>query len=181
VTPDGKLAVTAPTGTNGGFDVGVLTLDGKPEHRPLLETPFNEQGASLSPDGKWMAYTSSETGSDEVYVRAFPGGGAKVVVSRGGGSEPMWNPTGRELFYFGQKDGAPFLVSATVSAGGEFSVDARTFLFDVSEFEPAQPHANYDVSPDGSRFVMVHQGMIPEMVYVLNWAEEVRRRSRSSR
>jgi Tol biopolymer transport system component len=175
------MAVTAPTGTNGGFDLGLLALDGTREQRPLLETPFNEQGASLSPDGKWMAYTSSETGSDEVYVRAFPEGGAKVVVSRGGGSEPVWNRTGRELFYIGQKEGAPFLVAASVSAGREFSVDSRNFLFDASGFEPAQPHANYDVTPDGSRFVMVHQGTIPELVYVLNWAEEVRRRSSSER
>ena len=181
VTPDGKMAVTAPTGTNGGFDLGLLSLDGTREQRPLLETPFNEQGASLSPDGRWMAYTSSETGSDEVYVKAFPEGGAKVVVSRGGGSEPVWNRTGRELFYVGEKDGTPTLVAASVSGGQEFSVDTRTFLFDVSEFEPAQPHANYDVSPDGSRFVMVHQGTIPELVYVLNWAEEVRRRSASTR
>jgi Tol biopolymer transport system component len=181
VTPDGKMAVTAPTGTNGGFDLGLLMLDGTRQQRPLLETPFNEQGASLSPDGRWMAYTSSETGSDEVYVRPFPGGGAKVVVSRGGGSEPTWNRTARELFYIGQKEGAPYLVAATFSAGSEFSVDSRTFLFDVSEFEPAQPHANYDVSPDGRGFVMVHQGTIPELVYVLNWAEEVRKGSAAKR
>ena len=180
VTPDGKMAITAPTGTNGGFDLGLLKLDGTREQSPLLETPFNEQGASLSPDGKWMAYTSSETGSDEVYVRPFPQGGAKVVVSRGGGSEPVWNRAGRELFYIGQKDGMPHLVSASVSGDREFSVNSRTFLFDVSGFEPSQPHANYDVSPDGSRFVMVHQGTIPELVYVLNWAEEVRRRSASA-
>jgi Tol biopolymer transport system component len=175
------MAITAPTGTNGGFDLGLLSLGATREQRPLLETPFNEQGASLSPDGKWMAYTSSESGSDEVYVRSFPDGGSKVVVSRGGGMEPVWNRTGRELFYVGNKEGTPHLVSAAFSAGPEFSVDSRTFLFDVSEFEPSQPHANYDVSPDGSRFVMVHQGVIPEMVYVLNWAEEVRRRSRSAR
>jgi hypothetical protein len=71
-------------------------------------------------------------------------------------------------------------VSASVSGDREFSVESRTFLFDVSGFEPSQPHANYDVSPDGSRFVMVHQGTIPELVYVLNWAEEVRRRSASA-
>jgi serine/threonine protein kinase len=179
VTPDGTIAVTAPTGNNGGFDLGLLPLSGKREQRPLLETPFNEWGATISPDGKWMAYTSSESGRDEVYVRAFPEGGAKVVVSRGGGSEPVWNPSGRELFYIGQKDGNPHLVAASVSSASEFSVEGRTFLFDVSEFEPAQPHANYDVSPDGSRFVMVHQGTIPELVYVLNWTDEVRRRSAS--
>ena len=181
VTADGTMAITAPTGTNGGFDLGLLSLGATREQRPLLETPFNEQGASLSPDGKWMAYTSSESGSDEVYVRSFPEGGSKVVVSRGGGMEPVWNRTGRELFYVGNKEGTPHLVSAAFSAGPEFSVDSRTFLFDVSEFEPSQPHANYDVSPDGSRFVMVHQGVIPEIVYVLNWSEEVRKRSGSAR
>ncbi|UCF41568.1 MAG: PD40 domain-containing protein, partial [Gemmatimonadota bacterium] len=176
-TRDGSAMITAPTGSNAAFDVGILSLGAQPERISLLSTPFNEQGATLSPDGRWMAYTSDETGRDEVYVRPFPEGGGKVLVSQGGGAEPRWRPDGRGLYYQGEHDGLPYLIEAFVSAGDEFAVGAQTPLFDVSEFEPAQPHANYDVSPDGTRFAMVHQGPLSEMVFMLNWSEEVRRRS----
>jgi serine/threonine-protein kinase len=124
-----------------------------------------------------VAYTSDETGRPEVYVRPFPQGGGKVLVSQGGGAEPRWGPDGRTLYYQGEHNGVPYLIGATVATGADFTVLERTPLFDVSEFEPAQPHANYDVSPDGTRFAMVHQGPLSEMVFVLNWTEEVRRRS----
>ncbi len=124
-----------------------------------------------------MAYVSDETGRSEVYVRPFPEGGAKVLVSQGGGSEPRWSPDGRTMYYQGQHEGLPYLIAVTVSGGAEFTVGARTPLFDISEFEPSAPHANYDISPDGTRFAMVHQGPLSEMVFVLNWTEEVRRRS----
>ncbi len=177
-TPDGSLAITAATGSNGGFDLGVLTLGEDREEQPLLASPFNEQYAALSPDGRWLAYSSDETGRDEVYIRPFPDGGAKVLVSLNGGREPMWAPAGDILYYIGEQSGAPFLMQASVAARGtDFVVRDRTALFDVSEFEPASPHANYDVSPDGTRFAMVHQGQLDEIVIVLNWTEEVRRRS----
>ena len=142
----------------------------------LLGTPFNEQGATLSPDGRWLAYSSDETGRDEVYVRPFPEGDAKILVSQQGGAEARWAPDGRTLYYQSLRNGVPVLMAAAVSAGAEFNVGAHTTLFDVSEFEPASPHANYDVSPDGTRFAMIHQGPLSEMVFVLNWTEEVRRR-----
>ena len=125
--------------------------------------------------------TSGETGRDEIYVRPFPEGGAKVVVSQNGGSEPVWHPSGRELFYVGQKDGVPYLFSATMSSDEGITVTSRTPLFDMSEFEPSEPHANYDVSPDGNRFALVHQGPLPEMIFVMKWSEEVRRRSTPAR
>ena len=143
----------------------------------LLGTPFGEQAATISPDGRWMAYSSDETGRDEVYVRPFPDGGGKLLVSLGGGTEPRWDRDGRTLFYYGQKGGLPHLIAATIQMRPDLAVDARTPLFDVSEFEPASPHANYDVSPDGRHFAMVHQGPLSEMVFVLNATTEIRRRS----
>jgi Tol biopolymer transport system component len=174
---DGSVLLTSPTGANAAFDVGVLSLGEQREQSPLLSTPFNEQAAMLSPDGRWMAYTSDETGRHEVYVRPFPERGAKMLVSRGGGTEPRWGPDGKTLYYQGEHEGLPYLIAVAVSAGEEFAAGARTPLFDVSEFEPASPHANYDVSPDGTRFTLVHQGPLSEMVFVLNWSAEVRRRS----
>jgi len=70
-----------------------------------------------------------------------------------------------------------WLIAARVTAGNDFVVASRTPLFDLSEFEPASPHANYDISPDGTSFAFVHQGALSEMVLVLNWTEEVRRLS----
>jgi dipeptidyl aminopeptidase/acylaminoacyl peptidase len=176
-SPDGRVLLTSPTGNNGSFDLGILTLEGEREQSLLLGTPFNEQAATLSPNGRWMAYSSDETGRDEVYVRPFPEGDAKTLVSMDGGSEPRWSPDGRTIYYQSLRNGVPMLIAAEVTPGPEFQVGAQTPLFDVSEFEPASPHANYDVSPDGTRFVMVYQGPLSEMVFVLNWAEEIRRRS----
>jgi len=176
-TPDGMTAITSPTGTNGSFDLGVLSLSGTAAQQPLLSTPFNEQYGAVSPDGRWLAYGSDETGRNEVYVRPFPAGGSKTLISVDGGTEPRWGPDGRELFYIGQRDGLPFLIAARLSGTDELSVVSRTPLFDLSEFEPASPHANYDISPDGRRFVFVHQGTLSGMVFVLNWTDEVRRLS----
>jgi serine/threonine-protein kinase len=175
-TPDGKF-VLASTVLATSFDVEVLPVDGAGERNQLLASPFNEESATLSPDGRWVAYHSNETGVEEVYVRSFPDGGRKNLVSQGGGREPAWSPRGDELFYFGQREGVPYLIAAAVSTSGPFTVRGHTALFDLSEFEPSAPHRNYDIAPDGSRFALVHQGSLSEIVMVLNWTEEVRRRS----
>jgi serine/threonine-protein kinase len=138
-TPDGMTAITSPTGTNGSFDLGVLSFDGEHEQRPLLSTPFNEQYGTLSPDGRWLAYSSDETGRDEVYVRPFPDDGSKTLVSLDGGTEPRWGPDGRELFYIGLRAGIPFLIATRVTAGEEFVVASRTPLFDLSESRRTAP------------------------------------------
>jgi serine/threonine-protein kinase len=175
-TPDGQRLLTAMT-AGAGFDVGVISVGEAGPATPLLATPFNEQFAVVSPDGRWLAYGSDETGRDEVYVRPFPEGGAKLLVSQGGGTEPRWSPDGRTLYYLGQHRDLPYLIAATIVPGPELSVRARTPLFDVAEFEPASPHANYDISPTGTGFAMVHQGALSEIVFVLNATAEVRGRT----
>ena len=177
-TPDGRGMLVAQF-AEVGFDIALVSPGEAGAATPLLATPFNEQAATVSPDGRWVAYSSDETGRDEVYVLPFPDGGAKILVSQGGGTEPRWGPDGRTVYYFGQHDRLPYLIAATLVPGPErdLTVGARTPAFDVSEFEPASPHANYDISPDGTRFVMVHQGALSEMVFMLNWTAEVRRRS----
>ncbi|MGH7590191.1 MAG: protein kinase domain-containing protein, partial [Gemmatimonadales bacterium] len=174
---DGSIITASGVGGsgNGSFDIGVLSADSPRVATVLLGTPFSEEAATVSRDGRCLAYASDETGRSEVYVRPYPKGGAKVLVSRGGGSEPRWGPDGRTLYYDGQQNGVPYLVAASVAPGADFTVKARTPLFDVSEYEPAEPHANWDVAPDGSRFAMVYQGALSEMVFILNWPGEVRR------
>ncbi|MDH3495219.1 MAG: protein kinase [Gemmatimonadota bacterium] len=178
---DGKHVATIALGTAGSWDIGLLPLDGSRTPEPLLATPFNEGWPAISPDGRWLAYQSDESGQFEVYVRPLTGRGAKVLVSQNGGSEPVWNPDGRELFYRGiATQGSP-IMSATIRTSPEFQVLSRTTLFDAASYEQASPHANYDVSPDGRRFVMVHQGELSRIVVILNWIEEVRRRSGAGR
>jgi Tol biopolymer transport system component/tRNA A-37 threonylcarbamoyl transferase component Bud32 len=160
---------------NGPFDLVTLSADSPHKPAPLVATPFNEEDGTLSPNGRWLAYNSDETGRPEVYVRPFPGGGAKVLVSRGGGYEPRWAPGGGTLYYRGLEDGVQYLIAARVAAGAGFDVLSRTPLFDVTDFDTAEPHANWDVSPDGKRFVMVDEGPMTEMIFILNWPVEVLR------
>jgi serine/threonine-protein kinase len=175
-TPDGSQLLTIRLSSDGSFDIGRILTSGDAPEEPLLATPFNEAWPAISPDGRWLAYTSDESGQNEVYVRPYPGPGAKVLVSQNGGREPVWSRDGSELFYVGFQQQGSQLVAVGVEADSEFRVGSRTALFDASEYEPSDPHANFDVLPDG-RFVMVHQGRLSEMVMVLNWTEEIRRRT----
>ncbi|HVO35720.1 MAG TPA: protein kinase [Gemmatimonadales bacterium] len=163
---------------NGPFDLVLLSADAPYKATPLVATPFDEEAGTLSPDGRWLAYTSDETGRPEVYVRPFPSGGGKFLVSQGFGSEPRWAPDGRTLYYRGLKNGAQYLVAAHLLSGAAFGVTSRTPLFEITDFDTAEPHANWDVSRDGKRFVMVDEGPMTEMVFVLNWPVEVRHGAR---
>lgn len=130
-----------------------------------------ENYPALSPDGRWLADVSDESGRNEVYVRTFPGFTSKVQVSQDGGSEPVWARIGRELFYRSGGVAEPWLVAAAVETSGEFRVTGRSRLFNVASYEFATPHANYDVFPDGRSFVMVRQGrpgQSAEIVYLQN-------------
>src|SRR4029077_11465276 len=87
-----------------GWDVWTMSMDGNHQTRPLVQTKFNEGQPRFSPDGRWLAYLSDETGRNEVYVQPFPGSGHRVRTSTAGGEEPIWSRDGRELFYFKDAD-----------------------------------------------------------------------------
>jgi serine/threonine-protein kinase len=158
-----------------GSDILRVPLTGeRREATPLLVSPYTEQFPALSPEGRWLAYVSDESGRNEVYVRPFPGPGARTIISQNGGTEPMWARNGRELFYKAPA-GEPVLVVATVDLRGEPRVLERRTLFAIGDYEGAAPHANYDVLPDGSGFVMVRQGRASELNIIQNWHEIVRR------
>jgi Tol biopolymer transport system component len=170
VTPDGRTAV-AVTFLGQKSDLLVVPLDGHGKIDTLAASPYNEAYPALSPDGRWLAYVSDESGRNEVYVRTFPGFTSKVQVSQDGGSEPVWARNGRELFYRSGGAATSWLVSAAVETSGEFRVTGRSRLFNVASYEFAIPHANYDVFPDGKSFVMVRQGrpgQSAEIVYLQN-------------
>ena len=172
ITPDGRtgIAVKVVSVAVNGFDLMAVPLTGADRRaKPLLESRYMEAYPALSRDGKWLAYVGDESGRPEVYVRAYPGLGGKVVISQNGGTEPVWSRDGRELFYIGLLNGSPQLIAARVEMAPQFRVVSRTPLFAFSDFETATPHANYDVMPDGQSFLMVHLARASEFTYLQNW------------
>ena len=141
--------------------------------------PFDtgEVGASspcFSPDGRWIAYTSNESGRTEVYVRPYPGPGGKWQISTDGGGEPMWNPKGRELFYrSGQK-----MMAVDYTEQPEFSAGKPKLLFEGPYVPSPRSLADYDVTPDGQRFLMLKNAeqRPGEISVVLNWTEELKQK-----
>src|SRR5262245_31458879 len=117
---------------------------------PFLRTPFHEFYGQFSPDGKWIAYTSDESGREEVYIRAAFGAGAKRQISNAGGSQPRWRYDGRELFY---RTGANLMASQIRVAGDEIGSDSPHVLF--SHAHLGQTFYSYDVAPNGNRFLML--------------------------
>jgi dipeptidyl aminopeptidase/acylaminoacyl peptidase len=153
----------------GTFDLWQRPLpEGKPE--PWQATPFDENGARFSPDGAWVAFASDESGHEEVYVRAFAGGGEKIRVSLSGGNTPIWRGDGRELFYI-EEDKR--LMVATVRTSSRFEADPPRPLFEV-RLRTAFSRAQFDVSADGQRFLlnrMVIDEAAPPMTMVQNWVD----------
>jgi serine/threonine-protein kinase len=149
----------------------VLALDGR--RTAFLRTPFDERGATFSRDGRWLAYTSNESGRDEIYVRPFPGPGPKWQISTGGGSEPVWARSGGELFY----RSVDKMMAVAISTTPTFQPEKPMVLFE-GEYERPDALTSYDVAPDG-RFAMVRgetQSALSPLHVVLNWFEELKRR-----
>jgi len=159
-----------------GYDIWVLRLS---DHKaqPFLRTPFNESVPRFSPDGHWLTYVSNESGRYEIYVQPYPGPGGKWQISTEGGTEPTWNPNGRELFYRnGNKMMAVDIVMQPSFAAGK----PRVLFEGRYELSPATT-PNYDVSLDGQRFLMLkpneQEASPPARInVVLNWFEELKRR-----
>jgi len=177
VSADGKwLFFNQPGGAP--YDFGVLPLDGSREPRMLLRDRFSEHNPVLSPDGRWLAYESDESGRYEIYVRPFPDiDSGRTQVSTDGGTRPLWSRDGGELFYL-VPPGA--VMSAPVTPGPTFSVGAPALVFKGDYVAPQTGRA-YDVSPDGRRFLMLKNAPAEtaepprQLVVVQNWAEELER------
>ncbi|MCA9764204.1 MAG: PD40 domain-containing protein, partial [Gemmatimonadetes bacterium] len=127
----------------------------------------SEQFPALSPDNQWFAYTSNQSGRDEVYLRRVDGTGAQLQVSARGGVEPAWSGTGRELFYR-TRDTDPQLMVAELAFTPEPAVRSRTPLFSVAQYATATPHTNYAVSPDGQLFAMVRTNPSARIMVIQN-------------
>ena len=178
--PDGQTMITTATDLRpgSGGDVALLR-PGKPDPlQPIVASQFTEGWPAVSPDGRLLAFVSDQSGRPEVYVRPLTGMGSQVQVSLDGGSEPVWGPGGRELFYRRPMGAQVDLVAATIQTTPEFRVLSRKTLFPASEYDPAQPHSNYDVSPNGKEFVMVRRNPSSHIVVIQNLPELMRRSQR---
>ena len=157
------------TESDPDFDIWELTLDSQLQSRPVLRAPFEQWNPVPSPDGRWLAYESDESGRNEVYVRPYGGLDTRWVVSTDGGCCPLWNPTGREIFY---RNGSKVLV-VKVTTTPEFEASGPTALFDRG-----RDVFGYDVTPDGQRLVMAEYAESePERVQIVvvpDWFEELR-------
>ncbi len=170
--PDGQLLAFVEENPTTGADIGVLQLgDPAREAKLFLQTPFNESSPQFSPDGRWLAYSSDESGSSEIYVRPYPGTGGKWRVSSGGGIYPRWNANGRELLYIsGDK-----MMAVDVTTSPNFSAGTPRMVFGGQDFSYGG-----DVSPDGQRLLLIkpveQQQAATQINIVLNWFEELKRR-----
>jgi len=177
-SPDGKLLAFVEINPTTGYDIWVLRI-GDRKAQPFLRTPFNDSAPEFSPDGRWLVYTSNESGRTEVYVQPYPGPGGKWQISADGGTEPLWNRNGRELFYrSGDK-----MMAVDISTQPAFVAGKPRILFHGPYVANTPPSSGpfYDVSPDGQRFLMLKSteqvGAAPTQInVVLNWIEELKRR-----
>jgi serine/threonine-protein kinase len=177
ITPDGRSLVYQMD--NGGAtqaDIMVRALTGDTASRPVAATRFVETQARVSPDGKWVAYVTDRSGAGQVVVQPFPGPGGQVQVSVSGGAEPVWARDGKTIFY---RDGR-YVIAASVSTTGGFSVTGRTELFADRYVFAQAPHADYDVSPDGTRLLMIRSEQTPDYDVVYGWRSELRARMRGA-
>jgi serine/threonine protein kinase/Tol biopolymer transport system component len=183
-SPDGKLLVFIEVNPTTGYDIWMmrmsdpLTSSGQIRKAlPFLRTPFNESAPHFSPDGRWLAYVSDESGRWEVYVQPYPGPGGKWQISTEGGTEPLWNPRGRELFY--RSGDKMMAVDITTQLG--FAAGKPRMLFEEQYLLSPLTALNYDVSSDGERFLMLKpseqaQAAPTQINVVLNWFEELKQK-----
>jgi dipeptidyl aminopeptidase/acylaminoacyl peptidase len=143
---------------------------------PFLNSRISAWHPEFSPDGRWMAYASDESGRFEVYVQPHPGPGSKTQVSSERGRSPMWSRNGKQLFYWQ----GPKLWAVDVQIGSIFSAGKPRLLFEQEGYGTSDPIRNWDISPDGQRFLMVKweeskPQPVTEFILVRNWFEELNR------
>lgn len=179
-SPDGRLLLASGSDRETGQDIDLFVVGSDSEAskmKPLIHAAFDESAASFSPDGRWIAYVSNESGRPEVYLQPFPAMDSRQQVSTVGGAEPVWSRSGRELFF---RQGRKML-AVEVRSAPALSVGRPRLLFEGNYFENSNV-ANYDVSADGQRFLMVRgrESGGTEAIVVLNWLGEFRAKPKAA-
>jgi Tol biopolymer transport system component len=184
-SPDGKRLAFFEFSPETNADIWTLPIGGDPEHpqpgKPevFLRTSFQENFPAFSPDGRWLAYTSNDSGASEVYVRPFPGPGGKWPISNGGGLLPVWSQNGSELFYRTRDN--RIMVAAYTAKGDSFAA-GKPRLWSEKQFL-GTGYPNFDLAPDGKRFAVLaaaqeagSQKAATHVTFLLNFFDELRRR-----
>ena len=189
-SPDGSALAIAVTNPDTRGDVGLVSVDGNGDWEPLIQTAADEVQPAISPDGRWIAYASGETGVRQVYVQRFPDLGDRRQISVGSGHRPTWSPDGSEVIYIRGRPPNEVMrvtVQDDAAAGGTV-VGTAELLLDYPDYRywgHPDSHRYYDVSPDGERLLMILEsleagtvgGEAPRKInVVLNWFEELKER-----
>jgi len=179
VTPDGRAVLVS---IGAGSDIGTIRSDETSEPTPLVVGPGNQGNPEISPDGRWIAYQSNESGQLQVYVRPFPDIAGRWQVTTLPGGRPLWAHNGRELFYLASSDRESAMMSVPIETTPAFRYGNATKLFDF-KYATAVPMRTFDVSNDGQRFLIVKEGESERMsgpsvnvIVALNWLDEARSR-----
>jgi Tol biopolymer transport system component len=183
--PDGKLLALHQLNPGTNWDIMTLPIEGneksgwKPgEPKPFVNSTFLEREPTFSPDGRWLAYHSNESGNYEVYVRPFPGPGGKWQISTGGGVAPKWSPNSKELFYR-TVVGSKIMVVTYTASGDSFRAD-KPQLWSPGQFTDRGPTYNFDLHPDGKRFAVFkapgteQAAVVNKVNLIFNFFDEIR-------
>ncbi len=170
-TPDGKMLSFEQNG-----DIWILPLDGNRKPYPFITSPANEVGGIFSPDGKWMAYASNESGKFEIYVTAFPRREGNWQISNGGGTAPIWSRDGKELFF---TNGASLMV-VRITGGSTFDFSEPRKLCDIPPSTVV-----WDISPNGqyllARVAQADNVTLPRLEVVTEWFQEVKEKAKANK
>jgi serine/threonine-protein kinase len=183
MSADGRLMVfKVANAERNDDDIWYVDFRADSVPRPFLSTEADEEGVGISPDGRWLAYESDESGRDEVYIRAFPGGGARIPISLDGGTDPIWAHSGTELFFMDRA--RDMLVAARLEIGASVTVAARDALFPVGGYEWGSGEIQHAIAPDDQSFLFIGDRMLTtddpgELILVLNFFEELKERAGS--
>jgi len=177
--PDGRFVLYREYDPKKSTDLWILPIEGEHKPYPWLSTQFDESTLrGFSPDGKWLAYSSNESGRSEIYIQAFvpgePASGAKWPISSGGGSMPTWRRDGRGLYYF---DGKGKMMEVDVTLGSKITAGVPKELFDVGPFRADMTRA-WSMTGDGQRFLFVTRAADADLApftVVLNWMAELKK------
>jgi serine/threonine protein kinase/Tol biopolymer transport system component len=164
---EGKFLAYCRPDAETGPDIWTLPMDPPGDPFPLVNSDFEELRPRFSPDGRWFAYHSAESGRFEVYVQPFPDARSRWQISTAGGSNSLWSADGNEIFY---ADGAGRLVSVQVQTGDTFTSGPPVVLFDAG-ISPTNPYREYAASPDGQRILLITpmEGESRHLIVVQNW------------
>jgi len=176
---DGRYILFETTAAGTRTDLWILPLEGRREPRPFLRTAFNESLGRFSPDGRWVAYVSDETGRPEVYVQSFPLSTGKWKVSNEGGLQPVWRRDGRELFYISRNRHLQSV--AVIPGSNEFEAGPPRSLFAMPPLQAHGGRNHYDVTADGQRFLVTSHGDGDAgfaLHVLLNWTEDLAKSAR---